>query len=127
MQEQEAVALRVTDLGHQELGVVERGVMVGVEDQAWTTGSVVIEGVDVEGADRAVLVRREKVINRDLARDTRVEESGQCVDEHRRIEVDVVGEDLVQVCRVHGRHSHVRGNPSASLGTPAHRRTSDAR
>ncbi len=59
--------------------------------------------------DRAVLVRREQVRDGELAGAPGVEEAGERVHEHRRVEVDVVGEDLVQALGLHGCHSRADG------------------
>ena len=97
------------ELGEDELGVVDGREVVGVEDQPRTPRAVVEDGVDVERRDRAVVVRGQQVVDRDLARGSRVHESGERMDEHRRVGVDVVREDLVQGLGLHVVHSRAQG------------------
>lgn len=87
--------------------------MIGVEDHARPPGAVVVQGVDVEGRDCLILMRGKQMRDRELPRAAGIKESGQGMNEHRRVDVNVVGVNLVKALWAHLDHSLLLRNSGA--------------
>ena len=102
VQQQEAGALEVGQLGQDQLGQVDARVVVRQERHARAPRAVVVERVDVEAGDDTLRQGRGQLLDGELPGAAGVEETGQVVDQDGLPEVGVIGLEAVQVlCRAH--------------------------